>query len=433
MWCVQEIAVARQVRLICGGESLTWDELISAIEYLSRLLELVMETTVVVKTFKERLALQKELRDIMRSSGSTWNGNARTWPTLATLITCTRNRGAKDPRDKVFALAGLFKRMGVGLAPSDYSKPVQQVYQEITHSTILQFRTLDILYQVTGLENQFDLPSWVPDLSDTRPPRLMMHDAFKATASSPAYYRFSDQKPSLILWGKIIGQINRCGDPVLFSAHSSESALSLTAEVDSVLRVFKQWNTIAHSLHSYPNHQPIPKAFARTLLNIGTFSDSCNPSDFHSLFPTWHNLMTSAQLGHDMLNESSKNMISDIQKTAATANEKLELALQMVAATLEAGVLTKVRKKKRAKTLHAWLAITMRRRIFFTMENGYMGISAYSTRENDFIALLAGLSVPFVVRRIGSEYRLIAPAYVHGVMEGELWDEKVKLDEFVFN
>lgn len=427
--------MARQVRLICGRLTITWDEIVAAIESLGRLLSLVTKTKTMVRFFQERLALQKELREIVRPSALPYDRNVRTWPTLTTLITCTRNRGASDPRDKVFAIAGLLRYMGIGLAPSDYSKSTRHVYLEITQAAIRQFGTLDILYQVTGLENQFDLPSWVPDLSDTHPPKPMIHGAFNATGSSPSYYyRFSDSAPSLTLWGKIIGQIHHCGEPNLLSAHSNlkESTPSLVTELDSVLRIFQQWSTIAHSLPSYPNQQTLSEVFARTLFINGTSLESGDPSSLLAVFPTWHTLMTSAASSHALRDEVLENMLVDLRSIPINAQEKREFALQMITASLEMGIQTKVSKTKRAKVLHFWLAITTRRMVFFTTESGYMGISTYGAQANDFVALLAGLNTPFIMRRKNDGYQLVGPAYVHGAMKGEVWDPQAQLDEFLF-
>jgi hypothetical protein len=44
------------------------------------------------------------------------------------------------------------------------------------------------------------------------------------------------------------------------------------------------------------------------------------------------------------------------------------------------------------------------------------------------VALVAGLEVPFIVRKDGKCFRLIGPAYMHGVMKGERWDEGRLMD-----
>jgi len=44
--------------------------------------------------------------------------------------------------------------------------------------------------------------------------------------------------------------------------------------------------------------------------------------------------------------------------------------------------------------------------------------------EGGLIAILFGLGVPFVVRRVGndSHFKLIGHCYIHGIMDGELVD-----------
>ncbi|KAL2060295.1 hypothetical protein VTL71DRAFT_9690 [Oculimacula yallundae] len=72
---------------------------------------------------------------------------------------------------------------------------------------------------------------------------------------------------------------------------------------------------------------------------------------------------------------------------------------------------------------------------FFTTEKGYMGKGLRSIRAGDQIVLVQGLSRPLIVRCTGLagehvRYRTLGPAYVHGIMEGEMWpeDERVLVD-----
>jgi hypothetical protein len=62
-------------------------------------------------------------------------------------------------------------------------------------------------------------------------------------------------------------------------------------------------------------------------------------------------------------------------------------------------------------------------RTFFTTENGYMGLGPRWSRLGDSIALVAGSKVPFIIRETGQHYTLVGPAYVHGIMQGEAWDD----------
>lgn len=64
-------------------------------------------------------------------------------------------------------------------------------------------------------------------------------------------------------------------------------------------------------------------------------------------------------------------------------------------------------------------------RTFFVTKDGYMGVGPRCSRTGDRIALIAGLKLPFVIREAGDRYNLIGPAYIHGIMKGERWDENL--------
>jgi hypothetical protein len=72
---------------------------------------------------------------------------------------------------------------------------------------------------------------------------------------------------------------------------------------------------------------------------------------------------------------------------------------------------------------------------FFTTQRGYMGMSADTLQAGDRIMLISGVAIPMVVRfDCDGSYRLVAPAYIHGIMSGELWPESDgDLSEFIFN
>lgn len=39
--------------------------------------------------------------------------------------------------------------------------------------------------------------------------------------------------------------------------------------------------------------------------------------------------------------------------------------------------------------------------------------------------MIAGLQLPFIIRKAGNKYNLIGPAYIHGIMKGERWDDSL--------
>jgi hypothetical protein len=64
-------------------------------------------------------------------------------------------------------------------------------------------------------------------------------------------------------------------------------------------------------------------------------------------------------------------------------------------------------------------------RKLFTTDHGYLGNSAASLEMGGEIWALAGASVPLLLRPVVTGYRLIAEAYVHGIMHGEAVEDSV--------
>lgn len=68
-------------------------------------------------------------------------------------------------------------------------------------------------------------------------------------------------------------------------------------------------------------------------------------------------------------------------------------------------------------------AVSTRDRRFLVTKGGFYGMGPQLMQEDDVVALMPGLNVPFVLRPTGDKYKLVGPAYVHGVMRGEVFDE----------
>ncbi|KAK8029343.1 hypothetical protein PG991_006399 [Apiospora marii] len=67
------------------------------------------------------------------------------------------------------------------------------------------------------------------------------------------------------------------------------------------------------------------------------------------------------------------------------------------------------------------IGITKQRRLI-TTKKGYIGLAPRETRVGDVILVLQGYCAPIVARR-GQRWRVVGDAYIHGVMEGEAFDE----------
>jgi hypothetical protein len=68
-----------------------------------------------------------------------------------------------------------------------------------------------------------------------------------------------------------------------------------------------------------------------------------------------------------------------------------------------------------------------RNNTFFKTRGGYIGAGSHAIRSGDLVMLIPGLNCPMALRPIGEKYYLVAPLYVHGMMNGEVWNKKMNI------
>lgn len=71
--------------------------------------------------------------------------------------------------------------------------------------------------------------------------------------------------------------------------------------------------------------------------------------------------------------------------------------------------------------------------VFLSLDTGHNGRAYFNSREGDHVALLAGLKVPYLLRKVApGRYQAVAPAYIHGMMDGKFWPgNESDLEDFV--
>ncbi|KAF4970276.1 hypothetical protein FSARC_2654 [Fusarium sarcochroum] len=63
-----------------------------------------------------------------------------------------------------------------------------------------------------------------------------------------------------------------------------------------------------------------------------------------------------------------------------------------------------------------------------TTGSGYLCLVPWNTQPGDRIALLQGGGTPYVLRKAGKKWRILADCYVHGIMSGEAWSDDKCVD-----
>jgi hypothetical protein len=61
-------------------------------------------------------------------------------------------------------------------------------------------------------------------------------------------------------------------------------------------------------------------------------------------------------------------------------------------------------------------------RSFFVSRLGRIGWVPFRTQAGDHVCVMHGMRIPLILRAHGNQWEVIGACYVHGLMDGELWD-----------
>ncbi|GKT52650.1 uncharacterized protein ColSpa_12831 [Colletotrichum spaethianum] len=105
---------------------------------------------------------------------------------LTLLLMLGRLGGAVDLRDKLYGLMGMMPEYIARYIEPDYNKPVRQVFSEFAHALIIGLGHFN--FSLAGLSNTgLNIPSWVPDLTDTWDPSLWGTDCEASGGHRPIF------------------------------------------------------------------------------------------------------------------------------------------------------------------------------------------------------------------------------------------------------
>ncbi|ORX98069.1 hypothetical protein BCR34DRAFT_607048 [Clohesyomyces aquaticus] len=158
VWMTQEIAVNKEVDIICGKSSLPWDSLDKAIEninYRRYLFNPASNLKVDDSSFDCIQGISYVRKNYQQ------NISDPTGIDFLDILDMARKLQATDPRDKVFAMVRFRGKLqhimpdyGISVTPSEVFKNMVQSFIEIG--------SLDIILHC-GRRQQPNIPSWCPD------------------------------------------------------------------------------------------------------------------------------------------------------------------------------------------------------------------------------------------------------------------------------
>lgn len=321
----------------------------------------------------------------------------------------SRNRECENPRDRYYALRGVFERLHGGQAirsAVDYKKDVDKVFTEVTKDALLDktssFFGLAQTHQECHREERLNAPSWVQRL-----PSWVPDWTFEANVGSfvPRYYAaggpsrlqidttmFSPGQDCLSIQGFTFSKVSSC-----FHRDCDDSWVP--ADFDEL----EEWALCSTRLR-YQSNLHVAEALARTLVH-DLMSLKENAS-VHSVSKRWprDDLLLAYRPWHSPL---------EIQKRAESLCSKLDEN----GITLEAA--TECNSKYREN-----LPGSVRGHRVAVLDDGSLALCPSSTMKGDMMVVFPGVEMPFVLRQRPRDdrYQMVGPAFVDGIMDGELMD-----------
>lgn len=446
MWTVQEVTLSWRDRIIirCGDIQIPWPDLITVVDALHA-----------VKyrwgRWKEAMSLQRQLTTHLasrRDAGAIAlpddnSRDLRHGLSALSIFMSARRKKSTDPKDKVFALCGLFKELEIPLPAPDYSRPLEDVYREATVSCINYDHNLQILFHVPSDRRHDGLPSWVPDLAedgwDTEDARYGLLARFAASGQCSATWSFSGGGTGLVLVGKVVDTIIFRADSMpdldgiskelAYNAarrdlgHGEPDPEAETAYIHLNYRgysVLKSWVDMSR-WSDYPTGESTRKALQRTIVHDEPRANADATEE--SSFEHWYNTMILDELDITALALRHSGAAGSIP----SAPREREIFLRQTMQRLPQEKLIFAALRGPGFRFHSRALTFAQKKCLFFTENNYIGTTPdplpVSIEPGDKIAIVRGLQMPLALRPVEGGYRLLAQVYVHGIMYGEAWPQ----------
>ncbi|KIX09356.1 uncharacterized protein Z518_00435 [Rhinocladiella mackenziei CBS 650.93] len=375
IWTVQEVVLPPKVLVRWGPLSLPWSIVAKAASNLCS-----SRNPAPVSLLKRFYGLINDFTGPVRGLGI-----ARYGESPLDLFQRWRYRDATEPRDKVYALLGLYPNMPLPHVQScSYEIPTVTLYTKVTIDLI---QLQQGLRPLVGLRGKYTpgLPTWVIDLAG-------------APNMETSYWWWNHSHR--YQWFDAGG-----GEPLRWQILHGGSVLSLTGlSVDTV-------EEVGEVLRTLPGQYASDKRLVETMKSWEQMVISYVESQH--LEHNYHN-------GDSWANAFWSTMIGDLIMREFPRHRGGAAGRQLVLEFCKNGGWSEV-----CESLHGMII----NQNFFITKRGYIGIGPATTVRGDEVWVLFGAKVPFILRpstneRRGDEkipkYTLVGNTFVYGIMDGEV-------------
>jgi hypothetical protein len=339
-------------------------------------------------------------------------------PTQEAIILQIWLRKATEARDRYFGVHGLINKQKNEATMVDLTVGLDRIYRRLFIELLKWTGSLDIML-LTSCSKFNDVPSWVMKwrntncswlfiryvLTPSRWARWLGSDAKiyeklkGATPGSESIWKLGKYKRTLIVRGKIIGEVSRTSE---------------------LLPKSKEWVTDEQLLQSIRSFQlvfdgmDLPK-IEELMEQVGCMAPRYSMTDPRSTRKR---------------EKWCKNLYRSREKAPEAALEVMKGAKWRMATR-------SLFKHRCAWDFHGELTnyMAQNERILIRCSGEYsgVGITCGCVKPGDLVALISGVSTPMILRTDEKGYQVLQAAFLGGVMNGELWkgNETESLEELV--
>jgi hypothetical protein len=400
---------------------------------------------------------------------------------FAWMLNVCRQKKATDERDRIFASSGMisqYRKPGSWhLLGPDYSKSTEDVFTDASKFILQSLGNLSWLsfVQDRSLRVHENLPSWVPDLAAMgRPNCLAMtgnHNVFRnhggtnpLLRNNILYNLINRDAIDLVDRQQPLGPLILLHDTSLYVKGCKLDKLADTTYDLTKTFLEHKFSNLIIAAAKFTIYEPgdtwldaLMKTLAvGTALEIDLDSGPTVPSpsrDFSDLLtPFLHFLKL--EIVQEMWSWNSSGVkgasnwwevhadfahLCDLDNLLPSREELDEFLCTFTAlypSHQDAKVNPFIEDKNYLEILHnpalpyiQRSAMSCTCRAFVQTQHSRMGLAPLSARLEDEIWVIEGAKVPFVLRRrLDDSYEFIGEAYIHGIMQGELFEQGNQLD-----
>lgn len=435
-WTLQEAIVARNPVFVVGsgfktmGWAATWDLRRVVEAWGNRLSELTisnerldpeLRSVRLVRGWTEIFPLRQEyLKYLQDESRCGW---ARIWTIL---LFIARSKECTVIQDKVYSTFGMAKMVcparETGFPDVDLSRPTAEVFASVARFLLSSSGGLSLLSLIEdqSSRNTPGLPSWTPDFSIKGDTGHLLSSVprFRASRDIPKepLPRFDDK--AMVFRGKRLGSI-------AFVPRNDDKFSYFSLQVAMVIPLLPReyastgqsgaealWRTLICDFTSnWPQSEGADPGLGRGFKQWFTLDLAVRLNSVNSGLDANDRSLFASVLTSDY-QKAHGDLIPSLQEIHATLHSILHYRLDGYALRLQGDV---------GKTYYAMMAPIVQGRCLFVTDECLLGLGKQSCQVDDEIWLLAGGSVPCVLRRneVDGTFTFIGDAYVHGVMAGE--------------